>query len=71
MATFEKIRNGFEYEILVLDDQIYKFKVLVNYKGLDRHYSMWLSNKLDNAIDRAIEELHKEYPFEQIIFEYE
>lgn len=65
------IRDGYEYKVLIMDDQNYNYKVIVNYKGFNQHYSMWFSNELDEAIDKAIEELQKEYPFEQIVFKYD
>lgn len=71
MTNFEEFRNGFEYEVLLMNDQNQDFKVIVNYKGFDQHFVMWISNDLNEAIDIAIEELHKVYPFEQLVFEYE
>lgn len=65
------IRDGYEYHVLIMNDQNYDYKVIVNYKDFNQHFSMWISDVLDEAIDKAIEELNKEYPFEKIVFKYD
>lgn len=65
------IRDGYEYEVLILDDENYKYKVLVNYKGFEQHLIMWFTDNLNEGIDRALEELNKTFEFEKLIFEYE
>lgn len=70
MTTLKEVRNGYKYEIIILDDENHKYKILVNYVGFNQHFVLWFSNDLNDGIDKAIEELHKNYPFEQLIFEY-
>lgn len=68
--NLQLIRDGYEYEVHIMNDQNYEYKVIVNYKDFNQHLAMWFSNELDVAIDKAIQELHKEYPFEEIVYKY-
>nr|WP_106780864.1 hypothetical protein [Lysinibacillus timonensis] len=68
---FMLIQNGYEYQVPIMNYQNFKYKVIVNYKGFNQHFAMWFSDELDEAIYKAIEELHIEFPFEQIAFKYD
>lgn len=71
MVTKELVRDGFEYEVYIMDDLNFKHKIVVCYKGFDQHLALSFSNNLAEGIDEAIKTLHKEYPFEQLVFKYD
>lgn len=65
------IQDGYEYQVLIMNVHNREYKVIVNYEGFTQHFAMWVSTDVNEAIDKAIEELHKSYPFEKLVFEYE